>query len=100
MSMEQRDGNCHKMSQIVVTFVLHSALRNVWESMRATYQPFMRSCAHCVSPGEFGKLSNVMPRSAGPTRGAHSARACHAARIRVHEVGPHSSELAVRLAKE
>ena len=26
--------------------VLHSALRNVCEGTQATYQPFMRSCAH------------------------------------------------------
>ena len=30
------------MSEIV----LHSALRNVCEGTQATYQPFMRSCAH------------------------------------------------------
>ena len=37
MSMEQRDGNCHKMSPIV----LHSALRDVRASAQATYQALM-----------------------------------------------------------
>ena len=83
-----------------MTFVLHSALRNVCECTQATYQPFKRSCAHCVSPGEFGKLQGGFPKSAGPIRGAHSAWACHAARSSVQDIGPHSSELAVRLANE
>ena len=94
---------CHKMSEIVVTcqkVVLHSALRNVCESTQAIYQPFMRSCAHCVSPGEFGRLQSGLPKSAGPIRGAHSAWACHATRSRMHNIGPHSSELAVRFANE
>ena len=72
-------------------------------SVRARRPParlLRRSSAHWLSPGEFGKLSAAMPKSAGPTLGVHSACACHAARIRVQEIGPHSSELAVLLAKE
>ena len=42
----------------------------------------------------------MSPKSAWPIRGAHSAWACHAARSRVQEMGPHSSELAVLFAKE
>ena len=63
----------------------------------------MLSCAHivsCDSPGEFGKLSSASNRSAGPTLGVHSAWACQAARSSVQDNGLHSSELAVRLAKE
>ena len=65
--------------------------------------PTSQSCAHathCDSPGEVGKLQGVSPRSARPFRGAHSACACQAARSSVHEIGHHSSELAVRFAKE
>ena len=64
------------------------------------------SCTHailCGSPGELGllgKLLGVSPKSAWPIRGAHSAWACQAARSSVHEIGPHSSELAVLFAKE
>ena len=58
---------------------------------------FMRSL--CL-PGGVGRLQSWLPKSAGPIRGAHSARACHAARSRMHDIGPHSSELAVRFASE
>ena len=72
-------------------------------SVQALRRPTRHSCAHaahCDSPGEFGRLWKVSPKSAGPIRGAHSACACHAALSSVHEIGPHSSELAVRFAKE
>ena len=39
------------MSQILVTFVLHSALRNVSKRAQATYQPLMRSCCSLGLPG-------------------------------------------------
>ena len=72
--------------------------------MQALGQPTRHSCAHashCDSPGEFGKLSKVCPKSAGPTRGAQSACACHAALNSVQQdMGPQSSELVVLLAKE
>ena len=42
----------------------------------------------------------MFPKSAGPIRKAHSVCACQAARSSVHEIGPHSSELAVLFAKE
>ena len=92
-----KDGNCHKMSQIV----LHSALRDV-HVKRSGNLPGTHALMPLTgsSPGEFGKLSKVGPKSAGPTRGAHSACACHAARNNVQDMGPHSSELAVLLAKE
>ena len=47
MSMEQRDGNCHKMSQVV----LHSALRNVCESTQATYQATRALIRSLALPG-------------------------------------------------
>ena len=40
----------------------------------------------------------MSPNSAWPIRGVHSAWACQAARSSVHEMGPHSSELAVLFA--
>ena len=72
-------------------------------SVQALRQPTRHSCAHAAHwdyPGEFGRLWKVSPKSAGPIRGAHSACACHAALSSVHEIGPHSSELAVRFANE
>ena len=55
-------------------------------SVQALGQPTRHSCAraaHCDSPGEFGRLWKVSPKSAGPIRGAHSACACHAALSKV-----------------
>ena len=86
----------YKTSQIV----LHSACEMF---IRAPKPPTSYSCVHVAhwdSPGECGKLQGVSPKSAWPMRGAHSAWACQAARSRVQEIGPQSSELAVLLAKE
>ena len=71
--------------------VICLALRFARCPCQALRQPTRHSCAHAshgVSPGEFGKLSKMGPRSAGPTRGAHSACACHAARSKVQVMGP------------
>ena len=84
---------CRKLSSTPLCAQCHDALK----------PPTNHSCAHaaqCDSPEEFGKLGGVSPKSAWPIRGARSACACQAARSSVHEVGPHSSELAVRFAKE
>ena len=72
------------------------ALRFVRCPSQALRRPTRHSCAHAAhwdSPGEFGRLLRVSPKSAGPIRGAHSACACHAALSNVQEMGPHSSEL-------
>ena len=102
-----KDGNDHKMSQIVV-----KCRKLSWrlsctplcaQCHRALKLPTSHSCAHachCDSSMEPGKLQGVFHKSVSPSRGAHSAWACQAARSSVQEMGPHSSELAVRFANE
>ena len=76
MSMEQRDGNCHKMSPIVINVLAH-ALRTLVQGTQAGKlgkpRPSCSHAAHCDSPGELGRLLGVSPKSAWPIRGAHSA---------------------------
>ena len=89
-----RDRKCHKLSDSPLCAMSSGAHASSLQGL---------SCAHkvsCDSPGEFGKLSSALNRSAGPTLGVHSAWACQAARSSVHDSGLHSSELAVRLANE
>ena len=123
-----RDRKCHKLSQIVVTFYdefcdeFYDVLcqRNketeiVIKCRKLSSTPLCAQChdalkpptsthalmlLNCDSPREFGKLWGVSPKSAWPIRGVHSACACQAAWSSVHEIGPHSSEQAVRFAKE
>ena len=90
-------GNCRKLSWHLSCTPLCA------ECHRALKLPTSHSCAHaghCDSPGELGRLQGVFHKSVSPIRGAHSAWACQAARSSVQEMGPHSSELAVRFANE
>ena len=102
----KQDGNCQnvvKCRKDVAKCRKLSCTPLCEMSMQALRRPTRHSRAHashCDSPGEFGKLSKVFPKSAGPIRGAHSACACHAALSNVQDMGPHSSELAVLFAKE
>ena len=84
---------CRKLSCTPLCAQCHSALK----------LPTSHSCVHachCDSPGELVKLQGVFHKSVSPIRGAHFPWACQAARSSVQEMGPHSSELAVRFAND
>ena len=105
--MEQKDGTCHKMLQIVVKcrikcrdvcLLIHFAqLPEIAQAGHLLLIRLMR-LTHGNFLGESGRLGGVSPRSAGPIFGVHSTCACHAARSSVLEMGPHSSELATLFA--
>ena len=90
--------SCRVVSCRVVSCRVVSCLALRFAHNVTAHSSYLR--AHCDSPGEFGMLQGVSPKSAGPSLGAHSACACQAARSSVQESRPHSSELAVRFAKE
>ena len=57
MSMGERDGNCHKMSQSVFSSALRAERRGPQAGIQASGG----------SLGELGRLDGVSPRSAGPS---------------------------------
>ena len=67
--------------------------------MRSARLPGQAAHSLALPDGAGEVLDLLSPRSAGQILGVDSACACQAARSSVHEIGPHSSELATRVSE-